>query len=308
MKAIDYLVNCTSRSDRFELFPIGDPHIGKRNCAEKALSKQVNEILRRAKMPHRQVAVIFGGDIVNAIDITDIRRFNIDDLADWFVACDGETTRERLGDMVNQEVNRAVEIFKPLAPYTIGAIYGNHEKELKKRHSIDAHREFCRRMDINDLTNEACIRLRFRRKMHSSNKGPTSTVNLYIRHGYGSGRTAGAEPNKLARMQAEWEWADICFSGHTHTFQIMPPKPVLYLPNKGKLPPQLLQRYRFAANWGCWLFSHLTGPGNYESDKCYAAKPMMTIKAVIWPFWSTRTTNNYQINMPKIEIRQYPIL
>lgn len=301
MYIAEEIIECSSRSDRVEIYPFYDQHIGKRNCAEKAISKQVNEILKRSKMKNRYVRVLFGGDQLNAISPADIRRFDFHELADWFVQGDADNTRERLGDMANQEIKRAVDLLRPLAPFTIGALYGNHEKAMRTSQNVDVHQAFCDRLGITNMTDEAFIRLRFRRLDSSS------TIKIYLRHGYGSGRTAGAEPNKLERMLSEWEDADVCLTGHTHNFCLLPPKPVLYIPSAGRLPERPLYKYRYAANCGCWLLSHYPGRGTYESMACYPARPMMTMKIVIWPFWIKKMKGK-QINRPKIELRQYPIL
>jgi len=305
MQIIDEVIECEGRSDRVEIYPMGDFHIGKRNCCETAIKKQAAEILRRSELPNRHVRVILGGDQTNAITPADLRRFDFAELADWFIDSDADETRERLSDIVGQEIKHAAELLKPIAPFIIGAIYGNHEGQMRKQHHTNTHKALCEQLGIKDLTNEACIRIVCRRRTGKGKQTSGSTINIYIRHGYGSGRTPGAEPNKLQRMLDEWEWADICFSGHTHTYCVLPPKPVLYVPRMGRRI--LAQRYRFAANWGCWLYSHMVGAGSYESDACYPAKPMMTVKAVIWPFWRA-TINGSAVEAPKIELREYPIL
>lgn len=304
MYLLDKTMECASRSDRVEIFPFYDCHIGKRNCDERAIKKQVQEILRRSKVPNRHMLVLHGGDMVNAINPADLRRFDFDELADWFVESDAESTRERLSDICNQEVNRAVDIFNPLQPFTLGAIYGNHEKSMRTRQNVNVHQAICDRMGILNLTDEAFIRLTFKRR-----SGASSTVKIYLRHGYGGGRTPGAEPNKLQRLVDEWEDADICLTGHSHTYCILPPKPVLYVPVSGKMRmDRMFSRYRFGANPGTWLLSHYPGPGSYESAAAYPARPMMTLKIVIWPFWAGTKQGGVRHERPKIELRTYPIL
>jgi len=155
------------------------------------------------------------------------------------------------------------------------------------------------------MTDEAIIRVKFKRNKMNSGQ----TVKIYMRHGYGGGRTPGTEPNKIARMMGDGVAADcdICLTGHTHTYCNPEPIPVLYLPNRGKLPARLPTRYRFGLNPGCWLYSHLVGPGSYESAACYPTRAMMTCKIVIWPFWSQKIEGQL-IERPKIELREYPIL
>ncbi len=300
MIILDENIKCSAKS-RLEIFPFGDCHIGKRNCDEGAIKKQVDEILKRAKHPKRIVRVILCGDIINAISPSDVRRFDFNELADWFLEGDATNARDKLGDMVVQEVCRAADIFKPIRQYILGAITGNHEKQLQKHQNVNVHKALCNQLKIRDLSDETFIRFTFH-----GHPNPNSICKLYVRHGYGGGRTPGAEPNKLARMLNEWESADVCLSGHSHTFCMNPPKAILHLPDKGKIPKRMIIKHRFAANWGCWLLSHLEGEGSYESASCYEAKPMMTVKVVIWPFWETPKKQGYSV--PKIELRQYPII
>lgn len=292
-------IPCNSRKFRLEIFPFGDLHIGKRNCAETLIRKQVVEVKRRNDMENRQAVVICGGDLLNSINVTDVRRFDFDELADWFVDSDAEKTRERLSNMALQEVDRCVDIFNPIKHLMLGAITGNHENMMRKRNNLNVHKLICEKLGIANLTDEAIIVFKF-----TKTNGTKQNIKLYIRHGYGGGRTPGAEPNKLARMLAEWEDCNVCLTGHSHTYCLLPPKPVLYVNNTYN---KLLQRYRFAANWGCWQYSHLEGVGSYESAACYPASPMMTLKVVIWPFWSTRIDGK-EVMIPKIELREYPIL
>ena len=41
MKVVEVTINCESRSDRVEVFPFFDMHIGKANCNEGAIKKQI---------------------------------------------------------------------------------------------------------------------------------------------------------------------------------------------------------------------------------------------------------------------------
>jgi len=251
---------------------------------------------------------------MNSINPPDIRRFDFAELADWLIVPTeaelkndkargaGDIVRAKLSNIASQELNRAVAVFNPIKHLIIGAITGNHERMMMTKQNVDIHGAFCDRLNITNLTDEAIIRLHMKRSTDV-----TATTIIYLRHGYGAGRTPGAEPNKLARLRDEWEDADICFSGHSHDFCIMAPKAVATVPRKGKMPDRLYYRYRFAANCGCWLYSHLEGPPSYESAGCYPAKPMMTLKAVIWPFWHT-SCGCKDVGRPKIELRQYAII
>lgn len=302
MYLLNEIIECKSRSDRIEIFPFYDCHIGKRNCAEDKLLSQRREILKRHTMPNRHVRILLGGDVCEVIKPQDI-RFDFNDLADWLYQGSADAIRDKLNNIAKAQVDHAVRIFKPLQPFILGSIEANHDKTVRKRYNVDTHNDFCEKLGIKSMTDEAIIRIKFKRGLE------TRVVKIYMRHGYGGGRTPGTEPNKIARMMADGVAADcdICLTGHTHTYCNPEPIPVMYVPNSGKLPSRLPTRYRFGLNPGCWLYSHLVGPGSYESAACYPTRAMMTCKIVIWPFWHTELMGA-DVSRPKIELREYPIL
>lgn len=297
MRIIDKVIKCQGRIDIFEIIPIGDVHIGARSCAEKPLRNMVKEITEQPN-----TYVIGGGDWLDAIKPQDSKRFDFDILPDWMIEGDALTTREKLNDVVEQQYERTIGIFEPIAETgrLLGIIEGNHEYSIRKFYNQNVHAGMCRRLHATDLTDEALIRLRFQRKTG------TATIIIYIRHGFGGGRTPGAEPNRLDRMLNEWEVADVCFTGHSHTFDILPPKPVLGIPRAGKLPSECTCRYRWAGNWGCWIYSHPSGASSYASRACYPARPMLTCKAVIRPFAQVAIGGESR-TMPHIELRSITI-
>ncbi len=307
MRLIDKTFILNSRSDRVEIFPFYDCHIGKRNCYEHGIIKQRQEILAQAAKPGRQCCVIMGGDILDVISPKDI-RFDFNEVADWVLEGDADNIRDKLNDIARGQVKRGVELFEPIKHLILGNLEANHEKAIRRYCNTDVHKQFCDELGIEDLTDECVIRLIFKRK-HDGLGIAIQVVKLFMRHGYGSGRSAGAEAMKVAQMMADGVAADcdVCLTGHTHSFYISPPVPVLYIPNRGKLPPELLLRYRYGLNPGCWLLSHKAGKGTYESQACYATRPIMTTKIVIWPFWGT-SVQGYKMERPKIEIRNYTIL
>jgi len=301
MRIIEEVIECAGRSDRVEIFPFFDMHVGKANCNEGAIKKQVQEIVRRYKMEDRHVRVVLGGDAANSISSSDRKRFDFSDVADWLVQGSPEEVKDALADLPNREIKRVEQLLHPIKPHIIGALEGNHEKSLRKFHNMDVQERLCEKLGCPNLSDEALIRFRFKRR-HAA-----TTFFLYMRHGYGAGRSIGAEPAKLETMLNEWECADVCLSGHTHNFFDLPPKPVAVVPSRGELPSELHWKYRFAANPGCWLNSHTIGRGTYESNACYSARAFMTCKIVIWPFYE-QYVQGKAITFPKAEIRKYPIL
>jgi hypothetical protein len=291
MRIIDKFIPLTSRSDTVEIYPFGDCHIGSRNCAETPLRRVVKEV------ENNPLAFwIGGGDLTDCIKPQDVKRFDVKALPNWLFKPSAEDTKEALSDILYAERERCVKIFEPIKDKCLGLIEGNHEQSIRHYYNDDYQQHLCDDLGVKNLTDEALIRLRFK------DGGRGQTVIVYIRHGWGGSRKAGGEPNKLADMIAEWEIADICFTGHSHSYCELPPKPVLTIPRSGELPTECDCHYRWGANWGCWLYSHSTGPSTYESRACYPSKPMLTVKVAIQPFWNT-TRKGREVSMPKIELR-----
>ena len=292
MRLIDRLINCSSRDNETTLYPLYDIHVGARTTAETLLRKHIKTI---AADPN--ALVILGGDILDAIKPQDGKRFDMDTFPDWLLEGDATTTRERLNDILSQQLNRTVNILQPIEGKIIGAICGNHEFTVQKYYNENVQAALCRRLQCEDLTDESLIRLRFK----CSSK--MVTVIIYARHGWGSSRTESAEAMKLRAMRSEWEVADVSLTGHTHLALVLPPKPILEIPRSGKLPDETIVRHRWAANPGCWLFSHSVGASSYVSRSCYEARPMMTCKIVIHPYGYRICKGGNDITRPHIEIR-----
>ena len=197
----------------FEIYPLGDLHVGARSLAERHLRQHIGGIAKNPK-----AYAIGGGDWLEAVIPNDIKRFDFDVLPDWMLEGDADDVRGKLKDILTQQRKRFKQIVSPIpAERWLGAIEGNHEHSINKYHNRDIFHDLCTDLDIENLTDEALVRLRF--KLGSR----TAIVILYIRHGYGGGRTAGAEPAKLYNMIAEWEIADILLHRpHAHVLYRTP--------------------------------------------------------------------------------------
>jgi len=291
MRLISMEFKLQGRQSELEIYPLGDLHIGSRDCAEGLLRKVIKEI-----QDNPNARWIGGGDYLDAIKPSDSKRFDMDTFPDWLLEGDATTTRERLNDVLRQQFDRCTDLLEPIADKCLGLIEGNHEYSIRKYYNQNIHGDLCKVLGADDLTDQSLLRMFFKAQ------GLTEVLKLYICHGHGGGRSVGAEPNKLNTMLCEWEDADICLRGHSHTYHILPPKPVLHVPDKGDVPQELLCRYRHAANWGCWMLSHKVGKSTYVSRACYPSRPMMTCKVVIKPF-ARKYMAGKDYTIPNIEIR-----
>lgn len=291
MKLIERTIIVPERNGEVEIYPIGDTHIGARNCAESMLKKTKKSVAEK-----RNAYWIGGGDYFESIKPSDVKRFDMTVLPDWMFEGDAQTVRARMKDILQQQVDRFTDIMDCIKTRCLGLIEGNHEFSIMKFHNQDVMTQLCNKLGAEYLTDEALIRLKFKHKDLSR------VVFLYIQHGHGGGRAAGSEPNHLDQLAKEWEAADIVLRGHSHTPCISPPKPVLYVPASGVLPNELLCKYRYAANWGTYKLSHACGASTYESRAAYPARAMQTCKVVIRPF-ARSFKNGKESTVPQIEIR-----
>lgn len=278
-------LQCQSRSETFRLYTLGDIHLGALNCAERSFRTMVRKIEK-----DDNALWIGGGDMCDYVILNDAKRFDVNTLPDWILSGDAATIKERIGDMVMAQQNRFLSIVDPIRDKCLGLLEGNHEFSIFKYHNR-------RHMDILSnsigapvLSDSTFIRLRFRRSITKSRpKGGVGTVIIFACHGHGGGRTPGAEPNKLYRLAADKD-ADIVLRGHSHTFCILPPIPILGISRTGRLQEEATTRLRHAANWGSYVHTYQKGASTYASRATYPVKPMFTVETEIKPFPSKRIT------------------
>jgi len=291
MELKDYKIECKSRSDIIEIIPLGDVHIGARNCAEKQFKKIVKYI-----KDNKNAHWIGGGDYIEAIKPQDAKRFDNGALPDWMFDGDADSTRKKLGNIIVQQKMRFCDIVLPIHDRCIGCVEGNHEFSIRKYHNEDVQDSMCNTLGVTDLTDQALIRIKFVLGVKSR------VIKLYIRHGHLSGRAAGSEPTHLFKMLQDWD-CEIALRGHSHSFNILTPVPVMYVPNSGAMPKELLQKMRYAANWGCWKYSNIRGLSTYESRAEYNAKPILGLKIKIKPFYHIKL-QGADLSQPIIEMEQ----
>jgi UDP-2,3-diacylglucosamine pyrophosphatase LpxH len=298
VEVLEKIIKCQGRSDVWKIYPIGDTHIGCRNCCESHIRELVQTIGKDKK-----AFWVGGGDLIDAISQGDVRWEN-DILPDWMLEGDATGIRAKLNDVVSQQRDRAVELFRPIKHKCLGLIEGNHEFVVKKRSRRNIQDEICWKLGVPNLSDEAHIRLTFKRSTASA------VVDMVIRHGWGGGRSAGAESNKLSGYMNE-KMADLYFSGHTHTADIHR-SPLLYMPKGGVLPYEYLEKVRWGGNWGSFVKSAARGASSYASRAGYPPRNLGGIVATIKPFRPVRVSsikdkdeydkNVQEFNIPKLKI------
>jgi len=300
MKLIDREIIVSSDHDVFTLFPVGDVHIGSKNCAEKHFQRYVEHIQNTPN-----ALWVGGGDYCDCITPSDVKRFDFRSMPDWMFSGPASNIKDALSDIALQQRKRFIEMVDPIRDKCIGLIEGNHEYKLMKFCNNAHHYLMCEELKTANLTDIAFIRFRFT-KVKEKHQSSGTTITVAIMHGMGGGRTAGAEPNHLDKLSRFLD-ADIILRGHSHTFDIEAPQVFLYVPRKGAMPDELLERSVHKANWGCWVKSYASGASTYDSRSNYPARPLQAMEIRIKPFHGTTTNvcgryvNRYR---SKITIRE----
>lgn len=269
----EHTLKSKQRDTQWRIYALGDLHIGALNCAEDKIRAIVDKI---AKDPNARW--FGGGDMMDLVILNDAKRFDVSILPDWMVeGLPAEQVKASLSDMVGAQVERLKDILAPIKNKCLGLIEGNHEYNIKKYHNRDVMPHLCDYFDAPNLTDCAYVRLNFKCGVAQS------SIRVFITHGHGGGRTSGAEPNSLYRLAADKE-CEVILKGHSHTFCIHPPIPMLTIPKGGKLGQELSTYDKFAGNWGAFVYTYQQGPSTYASRANYPVRPMYTLEVVIAPF------------------------
>ena len=302
MKTVEYVFNADSRSAQFKFYALGDIHVGALNCAEHEFMRLVRTIAN-----DDNARWIGGGDMLDAVIIQDAKRFDINSLPDWMVTGSAKSVKAMVGDIIAAQKRRFLHMVKPIKDKCLGLIEGNHEYSIFKHHNRDVMAELCNAMEVPNLTDCTFMRLKFKR--HTVGTPQVAVVTVFACHGHSAGRSSGAEPNNLFKLSAD-KHADIVLTGHSHTFNIHPPIPIMRLPANGKLLAEPIVREKYAANWGSYMLTYKDGPSTYASRANYPIRPMYTVETTITPFrtiaykCAKEDLSDAQISCPEIEMRQ----
>lgn len=297
MKLIDVALPCESRTTEWSLYALGDLHVGALNCAEDKIKALVKRI---AANPYARW--LGGGDLCDNVILTDVKRFDPTILPDWMLKDkDPEKVRAALQDIVGAQKKRLFELLKPIRHQCLGLIEGNHEYSIMKYHNRDLMKDMCEHFGVENLTDCAFVRFKFTRKVYGTTSDPVSTVRAFITHGHGGGRTSGAEPMCLYRLAADKE-CEIVMKGHSHTYCIHHPIPMLSMPSRGELPKDPIVYDKFAGNWGAFVYTYKTGPSTYASRENYPVRPMYTFEVKIRPFCQHNGGEQAHIEMLPVKL------
>lgn len=249
----------------FNVFFLGDQHIGSKLHYEKGLDRLVG-MIKRPYDNCKTNYVIGMGDYIEAIDTSD-KRFE-------------STSTELSLIRPAQQMEYFVKKVEPIAKRFLVALKGNHEFKLDRYYDYVGH-GLCRELDIPYGGVESVV------TFWRSNK---EVLKFYVHHGAGGIRSVADSPERnktnrhLSLKRKLWPQfgdADLMAMGHTHQLMVAPPEHTLYLTSKGG---QIRQHYtegrhdsgfipkdlRWYVNTGSMMRKSVVGTDGYAARAMYA--------------------------------------
>ena len=180
-------VNVRTTEDKIRLVPLGDLHLGSKNCDVKLFRGYVEYI---RKTPNTYAIIM--GDMLNT-ELADSAGIIYEDVL----------TPE-------EEYELIYELLLPIKNKIIGIHMGNHEARIYRDTSIDLSKRLAKDLDCRYLGDAG-----FTRICVTGARGAKQTYVVYSEHGAGNSISAGGKINALMKA-GECVIADVILMGHLH--------------------------------------------------------------------------------------------
>jgi predicted phosphodiesterase len=266
MNIIKHEVKYRSRTEEFNLYGIGDIHVGSVGCDIKHLREVVDMVKNDPK------ALWIGmGDFVEAINITD-KRFDP-------YSIDPCYNIRNLSRLVATQIDDVVGYLEPIRNKLIAFVIGNHEETVRLSFNTDVGFELSKRLIAPCLGYDGWIRLSFKRQRSNPLQEPSSTTyHIYVTHGHCGGGKSGGKVNKLEDICSFMD-ADLVLMGHGHKKVITPPIVKLGLTEGGALTT----RKQLGVMTGSFLKTYVENATTYGEKKNYAPCDLGVVKITLKP-------------------------
>lgn len=243
MKVIEKEFEISSRKEStWFLIPLGDIHLGHKNCDLDLLQSTIDFIKKTPK------AIVLGmGDYCDAISPKDA-RFSANEIDPEYPTPDVQY--------------KAIEnLFRPIKNKIIGLLDGNHDLKHWKEHAHNYVDMLAYNLGVPYLSIDAYIRLKFIRLMNSAEEH--NTFNIYAHHGCTASRTKGAKINKIEDLAKIFPGLDLYLMGHVHERGESPPRTFLYV-NRAL---NIIHREQHFVFTGGYLRGYIDGSSSYIEEK-----------------------------------------
>ena len=188
-----------------EIHTFADEHIGDEHCDMKRLQERINYVKNTPN-----AYCILNGDLLDNATKTSI----------------GDTYTQELNPM--EQLQKAVELFSPIAHKTLCVTHGNHENRTYRKEGINMSYFIAKQLGLEDryTPTSAVLFIRFgkvsnnRKETNGSGNVRKLCYTMYVLHGSGGGRKEGAKVIRLADMASIID-TDIYIHSHTHLPMVM---------------------------------------------------------------------------------------
>jgi len=182
-----------------ELHTFADFHIGDKRCVYKEIMKRIEYVASTLN-----AYCVVNGDLLNNATTTSISN----------------SYEEQLTPM--QQIKKGVELLTPIKNKILAITTGNHEQRTYKKEGIELSEIMARELGLGDIFDPDGIVLfvRFGTKSREKSRGRKMQYSLYMTHGSGGGRKAGAKAARLEDMTSIVD-TDVYIHSHTHLPMIM---------------------------------------------------------------------------------------
>lgn len=249
----------------YNLYPIGDIHLGSLHCDRKLLEATLAEI---AADPY---ALWIGmGDAIDGIVPTD-KRFSANEIDPQFLP--------HLQRIAEYQRDVFVEYFEPIKDKCLGLIEGNHEHTVLTRHYMDVTRQAAKTLEVPFLGSAAMIRLGFQRMDGSGRQIKGRNFMIYAEHGSGGGKKSGAKINNIEELSRSYD-AQIYLRGHVHQ-RIVTRGSRVFMTTSGRPAPVITPQV-FALT-GSYLKSIHDGEDSYANRSGFLPTDLGCVKLALNP-------------------------
>ena len=189
--------------EELEIHTFADEHIGDEHCDMKRLLERIEYVKNTPN-----AYCIMNGDLLDNATKTSI----------------GDTYTQTFNPM--EQLQRAVELFSPIADKCLCITHGNHENRTYKKEGINLSRLIAKQLGLEDKYSptSAVLFIRFGETPlgHKDKNGNLRKIRYtaYVLHGSGGGRKEGAKAIRLADMASIID-CDIYIHSHTHLPMVM---------------------------------------------------------------------------------------
>jgi len=263
-----------SRGDWIAVEPISDIHVGSKFHVKPKL----DEVIERIQNDPLRYTIIMG-DIFDAT-LPDHKFY------------DAETLDPELPTF-EEQFEYILQKLLPIRHKILGVLCGNHDERVRIKHGSnivlrlvrDLNREYPEHLGIPTLLQpikymgySGFIRLMFFRKFESGEEHFDSSYEIFVHHGYFTGRRFGGNINSLEDMSRD-NSADIYLTGHSHNVGSYK-RPKTCMDQKGNLS----EIVKIFAICGSFLKPYNQGVTSYAEVKGFPPTRIGTVTVSIDPF------------------------